>query len=95
MTGVDRRINERIWDRSLVLTAIVVAIVSIASLGVAWKTSANVVSRFSFLWITVVFSAALVSYSLRILRFYFFLSRGGIPISLRDTLVRSWGLRFR
>jgi len=46
-----------------------------------------VVSRFSFLWITVVFSAALVSYSLRILRFYFFLSRGGIPISLRDTLV--------
>ena len=87
MTGVDRRINERIWDRSLVLTAIVVAIVSIASLGVAWKTSANVVSRFSFLWITVVFSAALVSYSLRILRFYFFLSRGGVPISLRDTLV--------
>lgn len=79
--------SERIWNRTLFLTAIAVAIISGVSVWWAWSTSADLASRLSLLALTPVLGAALVSYSLRIVRFYYFLARSGVVISLRDTAV--------
>lgn len=78
--------SERTWNRGLLLTAIAVAVVSSVSLWLTWQTSGDLLARLSVLLIAPVLAAALISYSLRILRFFFFLSTSGVPISLRDTL---------
>ncbi len=75
--------TERLWDRALIFTAIAVAIISAASVWLTWRASTDSV-RFTFLAFTPALGAALVSYLLRTLRFYYFLSRGGINVSLRD-----------
>lgn len=79
--------NERVWDRSLLLTAVAVAIISAVSVWLAWQTSADLAQRVSIAAIAPILSAALVSYSLRILRFHYFLTRSGVALSLRGTAV--------
>lgn len=79
--------SEGIWNRSLQFTAIAVAIVSSISVWLAWNTSGNLLSRLSLLAVLPVFCAAVLSYFLRILRFHYFLSRSGIPIPLRGTII--------
>ncbi len=79
--------QERIWNRSLLLTAGVVAVVSAVSVWTAWHATDNLAARLSFLTVAPVFCAASVSYCLRILRFHYFLSRSGIAIPLRGTAV--------
>ncbi len=76
---------ERIWDRTLLLTAVAVAIVSSASVWVAWHTSGDLATHLSMRAVAPVLCAALVSYAFRILRFHYFLLRSGIPISLQGT----------
>jgi uncharacterized protein (TIRG00374 family) len=79
--------NERVWDRTLLLTAVAVAIVSAVSVWLAWQTSADLAQRISIAAVAPILSAALVSYSLRILRFHYFLTRSGVALSLRETAV--------
>ena len=79
--------SERIWDRSLLLTTLAIAVVSAISVGIAWRASADFAARLTLLALAPILGAALVSYSLRILRFYYFLSRCGVAISLPSTLV--------
>ncbi len=77
--------NERVWNTSLVVTAIAVAVISGASVWVAWHASTDLAQRISVLALAPVLSAAVVSYSLRILRFHYFLTRSGVAITLRGT----------
>ena len=79
--------NERIWDRSLLVTAIAVAVISAVSVWLAWQDSSNFTQRISIAAIAPILSAALVSYSLRIVRFHYFLTRSGVALSLRGTAV--------
>lgn len=79
--------SERIWNRSLQFTAIAVAIISSISVWLAWNTSGNLLARLSLLAFLPVLGAAVFSYSLRILRFHYFLSRSGIAIPLRGTII--------
>lgn len=79
--------SERIWNRSLQFTTIAVAIISSISIWLAWNTSGNLLSRLSLFAVLPVLGAAVVSYSLRILRFHYFLSRSGVAIPLRGTIV--------
>ncbi len=79
--------SDRAWNRSLLLTAAAVAIVSAISIWLAWRSSADLAQRISMFALAPIVSAALVSYSLRILRFHFFLTRSGVAISLRGTAV--------
>jgi uncharacterized protein (TIRG00374 family) len=79
--------SERVWDRSLLVTAIAVAIVSSVSIGLAWQTSSHLAAQLSVGAVAPVLAAATVSYVLRMLRFHYFLSRSGVPLSLRGTMV--------
>jgi uncharacterized protein (TIRG00374 family) len=79
--------NERVWDRTLLLTAVAVAIISAVSVWLAWQTSADLAQRISIAAVAPILSAALVSYSLRILRFHYFLTRSGVALSFRETAV--------
>jgi uncharacterized protein (TIRG00374 family) len=79
--------NERVWDRSLLVTAIAVAIISTVSVWLAWQTSADLAQRISLAAVAPILSAAIVSYSLRILRFHYFLTQSGVALSLRGTAV--------
>ncbi len=78
--------TERIWDRALLFTAFAVAIISGVSVWLSWRESTNS-AGFAWLAFTPALGAAFVSYSLRTLRFYYFLTRGDIDISLRDAAV--------
>lgn len=79
--------HERIWDRSLLITALVVTLVSAISVGLAWRASADFAFRFSPILLLLALGAALVSFSLRVLRFHYFLGRSGVTISLSSTIV--------
>lgn len=79
--------NERLWDRSLLITAIAVAIISAVSVWLAWQSTSDLAQRITITAIAPILSAALVSYSLRILRFHYFLTRSGVALSLRGTAV--------
>ena len=79
--------SERIWDRSLLLTTCAVAVVSAISIWLAWRASAGLTSQVALLALVPILGAALVSYSLRVLRFYYFLSRSGVAISFANTIV--------
>jgi len=83
----DTSLTERIWKRALLLTAIAVAIISGVSVWLTWHTSADTIARLSFFAIAPIFVAALISYSLRSVRFFYFLGRSGIAISLRDAII--------
>ncbi len=75
--------TDRIWDRALLLTAIAVAIISGVSVWLTWRESGDS-AGFSWLAFAPAFVAAFISYALRTLRFYYFLKRGGIDVSLAD-----------
>ncbi len=79
--------NERLWNRSLVVTAIAVAIVSALSLWLAWQMAGAFAARLSALTLVPLLAAATVSYTLRMVRFHYFLVRSGVSISLRQTMV--------
>lgn len=79
--------SERTWDRGLLLTAAVVAFVTAVSVGLAWHTSSDFPRRISLLALAPILSAAAVSYTLRMVRFHYFLTRSGVPITLRSTAV--------
>jgi uncharacterized protein (TIRG00374 family) len=79
--------SEHLWDRSLLVTAIAVAIVSSVSIGLAWQTSNHLATHLSVGAVAPVVAAATVSYALRMVRFHYFLSRSGVPLSLRGTMV--------
>ncbi len=79
--------NERIWNRTLLLTAFAVAVISSVSLWTAWQTSGAFATHLSILALVPVLGAALVSYGLRIVRFQYFLTRSGIAIPLAATAV--------
>ncbi len=79
--------SERIWNRTLLLTAIAVAAISALSIWVAWQTSADLAARLISLALIPVVLAAVASYSLRILRFHYFLRHSGVEIPLRGTAI--------
>ncbi len=79
--------SEHLWDRSLLVTAIAVAIVSSVSLGLAWQTSSHLAAHLSVGAVAPVLAAATASYALRMMRFHYFLTRSGVPLSLRGTMV--------
>ncbi len=79
--------GERIWDRSLLITALAVAVVSALSVGMAWRAATGFALPLIWLALAPALSAALLSYALRALRFYYFLSRSGVAISFPSALV--------
>lgn len=79
--------NARLWDRSLLITAVAVAIISAVSVWLAWQNSTDLAQRVSAAAVAPILSSAIVSYSLRILRFHYFLTRSGVPLALRQTAV--------
>ncbi len=79
--------SERIWNRSLLITAFAVAVVSSLSLWLAWRAAGDLAARLSAGALAVMLLAATASYSMRVLRFGYFVSRSGITLSLRDTLL--------
>ncbi len=82
-----RPLDERVWNTTLLLTALIVLVVSAVSVWLAWHSSADLASRISLVALVPVLTAALVSYSLRVLRFHYFLTRSGVAITLRGTCV--------
>ncbi len=87
--------NHQIWNRSMLVTAIGVGIVSAVSVGLAWRSSSSLAQPIVFAALAPIICAALFSYSLRIVRFYYFLLQSKIPISFRDTaLVQMVGFAF-
>lgn len=79
--------SARIWDRSLLLTTLAVTGVFVLSVGAAWGASADFALRLTLVTVAPILGAAFVSYALRVLRFYYFLSRCGVAISFPSTLV--------
>ncbi len=79
--------NQVIWNRSLLFTAVFVAIVSGVSIWLDRSTSIDLVGRLSLVAVLPILAAASVSYFLRIVRFHFFLRQSGVPFSFRDTCV--------
>ena len=82
-----KSLSEHLWDRSLLVTTLAVAVVSAISVWMAWCASAGFALQLAWFALVPALSAALVSYALRVLRFYYFLSRSGVAISLPSTLV--------
>ncbi len=62
--------EERLWDRSLLLTALAVSVVSAGSVWLAWNTSPDLPARLSLLALAPIVGAAIVSYFLRAVRFH-------------------------
>jgi glycosyltransferase 2 family protein len=79
--------STRLWDRSLLLTAMFVAVISAASIWIAWNASVDLAQRLSWIALAPILTAALFSYLMRILRFHYFLTRSGVPMSLRNTTI--------
>lgn len=77
--------SETLWNRSLIVTAAAVAVISAVSLWLAWTVSGDLSSHMSLLAVATILAAATTSYVFRILRFHFFLARSGVGISLRET----------
>ena len=87
--------NRNIWDRSMLITAIGVSVISVISVGLAWRSSANLAEPITAAALAPIMCAALFSYFLRIVRFHYFLSQSKIPIPFRDTaLVQMVGFAF-
>ncbi len=79
--------SARTWDKGLVLTALAVAVISSVSVWLAWRASPDLPQRITLAALAPIFTAATVSYSLRIVRFHYFLIQSGVKIPLRGTLV--------
>ena len=79
--------NKRLWDRSLFVTAIAVTVISALSISLAWSTPTGVSVQLATLALIPILSAALISYSLRGVRFFYFLSRSGVNLSFRSTIL--------
>ena len=79
--------SQNIWNRTLLLTAIAVSGISATSVWLAWRNSPDLAQRISLIALAPILSAAIISYSLRILRFHYFLTRSGVAIPLRGTAV--------
>ncbi len=77
--------SQKIWNRTLLLTAITVTGISAVSLWLAWQNSPDLVQRISLIALAPILLAAIISYSLRVLRLHYFLTRSGIAIPLRGT----------
>jgi glycosyltransferase 2 family protein len=74
--------DQRTWNRSLLAASLIAATISGISVWLEWNNSEQSTLRLSLLALALVVSAAGVSYSLRIIRFYLLLSQSGVPISL-------------
>ncbi len=79
--------SDRVWNKSLLVTAALVAAVSAASIWLAWQAAPNLGARLTLVAVVPVLAAAVFSYLLRILRFHYFLTRSGVEIPLRGTAV--------
>jgi glycosyltransferase 2 family protein len=79
--------SKHIWNQSLLLTATAVVIISGISFWLTWRTSADLIQRISLFALVPILSAALAGFSLRILRFHYFLIQNGVAISVRDTAI--------
>ncbi|MGB8648467.1 MAG: lysylphosphatidylglycerol synthase transmembrane domain-containing protein [Anaerolineae bacterium] len=77
--------NNRNWNRSLLIASLMAVAISGISLGVEWNNAQTITLQFSALALALVLAAAITSYVLRILRFHLLLSASGIPVSLRGT----------
>ncbi len=87
--------NRNLWDRSMFVTAIGVSIISVISVGLAWRSSANLAQPIMLAALTPIICAALFSYSLRIVRFRYFLTQSMISIPFVSTsLVQLMGSAF-
>lgn len=78
--------TDRNWDRSLVFTAILVALIAVGCIWLTISAAPNAITRFSLLAFLPALGAAVASYALRTLRFHYFLRRSGIQISLLRTM---------
>lgn len=83
---LDDRLSKRIWDRSMLLITILVAVISGISVWLAW-TMPDSAPPFSLIAFAPVLAVATISYSLRNIRFFYFLSHSGIRISLPSTVI--------
>ncbi len=79
--------SKRAWNRSLLLASLIAVAISVVSVGLEWSTSEQLELKLSLLTLALVLGTAVVSYFLRVIRFYFLLSRSGVPISLPNTAV--------
>ena len=79
--------SQKIWNQTLFLTAIAVSGISATSVWLACHNSPDLAQRISLIALAPILSAAIISYSLRILRFHYFLTRSGVAIPLRGTAV--------
>jgi len=79
--------TQQIWNRILLLTAIAVSVISASSVWLAWHNSPALAQRISLLALAPILCAAVASYSLRLLRFHYFLTQSGIGIPLRGTAI--------
>lgn len=77
--------SQRTWNRSLLGASLIAANIAGFSVWLEWNESAELTLKLSLLALAMVLGAAGFGYLLRILRFYFLLSRGGVPISLPGT----------
>lgn len=84
---LEESMSERIWDRSLLITTFVVAVVAAISVWMAWRASAGFTTQLAWLALAPILGAALISYALRGVRFFYFLSRSGVAISFPSALV--------
>jgi hypothetical protein len=55
--------SQKIWNRTLLLTAIAVSGISAVSLWLAWQNSPDLVQRISILALAPILLAAIISYS--------------------------------
>ncbi len=79
--------SESSWNKGLLLTAVAVTIISSVSVWLAFHSSSDLPQRLSVAALAPILAAALVSYSLRIVRFHYFLRRSGVAITFRGTAV--------
>lgn len=77
--------TDRLWDRTLIVTAALVALIAFASIWLTVSAAPDAMARFSFLAFLPALAAAIVSYALRTLRFHYFLRQSGIAISFLKT----------
>jgi uncharacterized protein (TIRG00374 family) len=87
--------NQTIWDRSMLITAIGVSVISAVSVGLAWRSSANLAQPITLAALAPIICAALLSYFLRIVRFHYLLSQSKIPLPFQGTaLIQMVGFAF-
>lgn len=77
--------DKRTWNRSLFVASLIAASISAISVWFEWNTTQHSTVRISLIALTLVLSAAGLSYTLRIIRFYMILSQSGVRVSLPNT----------